>query len=244
MVKKNSKFLNLSKKNIFLKKIYFFYNIYIRNFKYLRKSSQFEEDKIILKLFPKNFVGNYVDIGSFHPTKYNNTFLLYKKGWRGVNIDLNPFTIEMFNYFRPQDINICSAISSKSGKEKLFFSGDLSPENTIQKSHKKFLKKFFNYKDNNFYTKIVNTVNINSIFEKYNIKSINFLSIDVEGHEFKILKSINFNKINVEVICVEILEHDKFLKTKSEVLLKFLKKNNYTLKAKTVSNYIFKKNEK
>ena len=31
---------------------------------------------------------------------------MYKKGWRGINIDLNPLTIELFDFFRNKDINI------------------------------------------------------------------------------------------------------------------------------------------
>ena len=45
MSTKNSKFLDLSKRYPFLKKFYLFYNIYIRNFKFLFKSSQFGEEK-------------------------------------------------------------------------------------------------------------------------------------------------------------------------------------------------------
>ncbi len=115
----NSKFLNLAKNFPFLRKIYFFYNIYIRNYKFLFKSSQFNEDKKILELFDKSHKGFYLDIGCYHPTRVNNTLSLYRKGWRGMNIDLNQLTIDMFNYARPGDINICAAISSKEIKKKI-----------------------------------------------------------------------------------------------------------------------------
>ena len=113
----------------------------------MKSFAQFNEDKIILNLFPKKFVGNFVDIGCYHPTKYNNTYLLYKQGWNGLNIDLNPLSIELFNYLRPRDINICAAISDKETEKKLLYTGDLSPENTIQNSHKSFLQKKHNYKN-------------------------------------------------------------------------------------------------
>ena len=103
MSTKKSTLLSFAKKYSFFKKIYFFYNIYIRNYKFLFNSSQFGEEKKILKFFDKNFKGNYVDLGCFHPTRLNNTFQLYKKGWRGINIDLNPLTIELFDYARPSE---------------------------------------------------------------------------------------------------------------------------------------------
>ena len=59
MVNSKSKFLELSKKFKILKRLYFFYNIYIRNFKFLKNGTQFGEDKYIIELFDKNFVGKF-----------------------------------------------------------------------------------------------------------------------------------------------------------------------------------------
>ena len=241
MSQRNSKFLNLSKKYKFLKKIYFFYNIYIRNYKYLFNSSQFSEDKIILNLFPKKFIGNFVDIGCYHPTKYSNTYLLYKYGWSGINIDLNPLSIELFNYLRPKDINICAAISDKEIKKKILFTGDLSPENTIQSSHKSFLIKNHNYKNKDIKIKLIKTVKLLKLLKKYNLNKINFLNIDIEGHELKVLQSLDLNKIKIDIICVEILNYDSISKKRTDLIIRYLKKNRYILKKKTIVNYIFKK---
>ena len=105
--------LKWSQKHPSLKKLFLYYNIYIRNFKFFFKNAQFGEDKKIIKLFNKNTKGTYVDVGCFHPIRQNNTYLMYKLGWSGVNIDLNPLTIDLFNVARPNDINICSAVSNK-----------------------------------------------------------------------------------------------------------------------------------
>ena len=244
MSQRNSRFLNLSKKYKFLKKIYFFYNIYIRNYKYLFNSSQFSEDKIILNLFPKKFIGNFVDIGCYHPTKYSNTYLLYKYGWSGINIDLNPLSIELFNYLRPKDINICAAISDKEIKKKILFTGDLSPENTIQSSHKSFLIKNHNYKNKDIKIKLIKTVKLLKLLKKYNLNKINFLNIDIEGHELKVLQSLDLNKIKIDIICVEILNYDSISKKRTDLIIRYLKKNGYILKYKGIVNYVFKKNEK
>ena len=52
-MKADSLFYNISKKSKFFKRIYYYYNIYIRNIKFLFKSSQFNEDLKILKIFKK-----------------------------------------------------------------------------------------------------------------------------------------------------------------------------------------------
>ena len=72
------KFL-LDSKSTLLRKVYFFYNIYLRNFKYLKGGSQFDEDLYLNSFFDKNYIGKFVDLGCFHPTRDNNTFRFYKK---------------------------------------------------------------------------------------------------------------------------------------------------------------------
>tara|TARA_B110000879_G_scaffold201693_1_gene277102 strand:+ start:1002 stop:1208 length:207 start_codon:yes stop_codon:yes gene_type:complete len=42
----------------------------------------------IKRMFPKKYMF-FVDIGCFHTTKYNNTYVYYKKGYRGINIDID-----------------------------------------------------------------------------------------------------------------------------------------------------------
>ncbi|MDO8518314.1 MAG: SAM-dependent methyltransferase, partial [bacterium] len=69
--------------------------------------AQFGEDWVLAELFTDTPRGRYVDVGAHHPKRYSNTYLLYKKGWHGVNIDPNPHTIELFAKARPGDTNIC-----------------------------------------------------------------------------------------------------------------------------------------
>ena len=239
MSSNNSKLLELAKNFPFLKKIYFFYNIYIRNYKFLFKSSQFNEDKQILELFDKNYKGVYLDIGCYHPTRVNNTLSFYRKGWRGMNIDLNQLTIDLFNYARPGDINICAALSDKVSKTKLYYLGDLDPKNTLDLDHKEWISDHFSISEKDIKTKYVQTQKLDKILIDHKLTNIDYMNIDIEGHEIEVLKSIDFNLININVICIEVHDYDK--KKKNEIL-SFLKKNGYFLKKKISINYIFQKN--
>ena len=141
MSSSNSRLLNFTKKYPIFKRVYLFYNIYIRNYNFLYDGNQLGEEEKLLSYFKKDYKGRYVDIGCFHPTKHSNTSKFYKRKWKGINIDLNPLTIDLFNYARPRDINICAAISNSNKSNDLYFVGDLSSENTLEKNHTKWLKK-------------------------------------------------------------------------------------------------------
>jgi len=240
MTSSNSLTLKISKKYKFLNKIYLYYNIYVRNFNFFFKSSQFGEDKKIIKLFKEK--GFYLDLGCFHTIKNNNTYLMYKLGWKGLNIDLNPLSIDLFKIARPNDTNICSAISKKRGFKNLYFDHELSTLNTLEKKHTLFLNKLFGIKK--FKKKKVKTENINYLLKKNKVKKIDFFNIDIEGHELIVLKSLDFNYFDIRVICIEIINYNAFvknLKSNKNEIVNLLKKKKYVLKFKSEINYVFVK---
>ena len=230
-MKPDSFFLQVSKKSKFFKRIYIYYNIYIRN---LFKSSQFNEDLKILKILKKK--GFYVDIGCYHPVRYNNTYRMFKLGWKGMNIDLNPLSIELFNVARPRDINICAAVSNKKVRN-LYFDHELSPQNTLEKNHAVFYEKTFGTKIKK--TKKIKTKKLSEIFHKKRIYKVDFLNIDAEGHELNILKSINLKKFDIKVICIEVLKHNLKAIIESKKVIRYLNKNGYKFKLKKKINYVF-----
>ena len=239
MSSSQSKALQIKKKYPFLKSIYFFYNIYIRNFKYLFGGSQFNEENLIFNLFDNKTNGTYVDIGCFHPTKYSNTRKMYNHGWRGLNIDLNPLTIELFNYKRPKDKNLCVALSNKVKKTQLYFHHELSSQNTLSKSHVSWMRGNFGIKE--LKKKIVKTTTLKNVLKKSKIKKIDFLNIDIEGSEYEVISSINLKQLQIKVICIELLEYNRDQKFKTKKILSYLMKNGYEIIETIRENYILKK---
>ena len=49
------------------------------------------------------------------------SYLLYKKGWNGINLDISKLSIELFNKARKDDLNINIAVSNTSKKVKTYF---------------------------------------------------------------------------------------------------------------------------
>ena len=60
---------------------------------------------------------------------------------------------------------------------------------------------------------------------KINLGNIDFLNIDVETHDFKVLKGINFKKYKPSLICIEL--YNKNLEIEEKKFIEFL--SNYIL---------------
>ena len=240
---RKSKFLHLSYKFKILKKLYLFYNLYIRNRKYLNNGSQFGEDKFLYNLFEKNYNGKYLDVGCFHPTKHNNTSLFYKNGWQGINIDLNPLTIDLFNFMRPNDTNINTAISSEESEKTLFFLSENNTQNTLSENQLLFLKKHHNLRDDEIIKKKIKTRRLDNILEENNFHNIDFMNLDVEGHELEVLKTINFKKTKLKYVCIEMINHNDLSIKNSDQILELLETNKFEQIKKFDFNYIFKNKE-
>ena len=173
-----------------------------RKIKYRKVSYSFNAvDLIINYIFKNKKKGFYVDVGAQHPISNNNTYLLYKKGWNGINIDLDVKNIELLNISRPNDINLNYAISSSVGKQKLFFYHDRSPINTLVKN------VAYSQKSKVKIIKDINTITLNKIFDDLKLnKHIDYMNIDVEGHELDVLKGLDLIKYKPSVISIEFLD--------------------------------------
>ena len=216
--------------------------------KYTKKSYSISNvDLIINRMFSKKNNGIFIDLGCNHPIKFNNTYLLYKRGWRGINIDLDKKSIEEFNKIRNKDYNLQSLISSEPDEEKeIYYYHSRSAINTVSEELIKYRKTDKNK------IKVIKqkTETLENVIERSPFKnnSIDFLSIDIENHEYEALKNFNFNKYKIQVIVTEIhdLNQDKLeiYNQSLEFVLnskiyKLLENNGYKLINWVNSDFIF-----
>jgi hypothetical protein len=59
----------------------------------------------------------------------------------GINIDINPTTIDLFNIARPKDVNLCTTIDEKKSEFKFYYDHPFSPVNTLDEKFYKNFKK-------------------------------------------------------------------------------------------------------
>jgi FkbM family methyltransferase len=208
--------------------------------------SLFQEDLFIKKYFKDRSKGFFIDVGCYHPLDGNNTQLLYKKGWNGINFDINHYSIKLFEFFRKRDINIHSGISNKKTKLTMYYRKEINMLNTLDK---KIAKIHFR---NGFKRKNIQVNTLNFFISKYfkKIEKIDFLNIDVEGVELNVLKSLNFKQYKPQLICIEIHNSKNMYDTnydylKSNDIYKYLINKGYHIVWKKRYSFIFeRKNDK
>ena len=111
---------------------YFYYNFYRPKIFFPKKNySIFGEDEFVDNYFKNKLNGFYIDVGCYHPLDGNNTHLLYKRGWHGINLDINFYSIKLFDFFRKKDVNIYSGISKKKDKLTMYYRKEINMLNTL-----------------------------------------------------------------------------------------------------------------
>ena len=195
--------------------------------------SQEGEDIILSQLFYGKVNGFYIDVGAHHPIQYSNTYRFYLNGWRGINIDAMPDSMNGFKKVRPEDTNLETAISNKD-QVLTYYMFDAAGTNTFSESHAEDMLKQGGIL---LATKNIRTVKLQDILAERLAEGqeINFLSLDVEGLELDVLMSNDWSKYRPTVLLVESLH----LKNK-DVLQQYLNQYNYQLIAQTVNNLYFR----
>ena len=224
----------MSLKRIFLKnktsyKIYLFYNLYIRHKGFLKRDrySQWGEDQFIIEYFKDKQKGIYLDIGCFNPFMYSNTCLLHQKGWMGINIDINPTSIDLFNIARPNDFNICTTVNNEKKLFEVYLDDPFSPLNTLDSKFYKNLDKSFSTNKKNI---SVESKSIDEIISLSDIKTdIDFINIDVEGNDYKILTQIDIQKLKPKLISIETHNVDGSESENFQNINDYLINNNFSI---------------
>jgi FkbM family methyltransferase len=207
--------------------------------------SQEGEDLVLKRIFLDQDEGFFVDVGAHHPTRFSNTYLLYCKGWRGINIEPFPGSMDLFNSMRPRDINIEAAVGSPKA-------------NDCQINYVILEETAYNYvingnieqHENYGKSKIVDTVKVplrtlDDILEENarSFEKINLLNIDIEGEELEVFKGFSLKKYLPDIIIVEIKGFSFDSKQNYPVYL-YLSDRGYKVRSIFFNSIIFERTTK
>jgi FkbM family methyltransferase len=204
--------------------------------------SQGGEDVHILTLLDNKPNGFYLDIGSNEPINYSNTFKMYTLGWTGILVDGNPQLIEKAKKIRKKDICINALVSNEVREMDFYLSGSnlISSVNPVHAAS-------YTHQGGKTEKVRMSSVTIDQIITQHlpEGRTIDLLSIDVEGHDFAVLQSITLSKYRPRLILIEDLGQMKndldnniyvrYLKTYKYVLVSTDKQNLYFMPEEHIS---------
>jgi FkbM family methyltransferase len=201
--------------------------------------SQEGEDLVLKRAFEGRPSGFYVDVGAHHPMRFSNTYIFYRSGWRGINIDATPGSMEAFRRERPLDINIEVAISDRPEVLRYFtfhegalntFSEELARSRQVDSGYT--LKGIVD----------VRAEPLADVLDRYLPPGqvIDFLTVDVEGWDLRALQSSNWDRFRPEIVVAEALrlELEEIL---TGELAGYLRSKGYRLFAKTYNSVMFRR---
>ena len=168
----------------------------------LRVSYAQNGEDIVLSRGFRDDDGFYVDIGAFDPKSDSVTKLFYDRGWSGINVDPVPEVIELFERDRPRDINVQIAVSVEPGEAELW----TGPPELVGHSTLDAEIAAAHLADGIEFTRSrVPTMRLDELLATRVPEGtvIDFLKVDVEGHERAVLESCDWSKWRPRVVIVE-----------------------------------------
>ena len=172
--------------------------------------SQFNQDQFVYnKYFQNKNNGYFVDIGAHDGVTFSNSKFFEDLGWDGVCIEPNPIVFSLLESNR--NCKCVEKAISDSKKISQFFQiidgpdmlSGLVDEFTDTGIHR-INQELKDAVDGFDYINVECDLFENIVSQNH----IDFLSLDTEGNEMKILQSIDFEKFNIDVITLENNEYD------------------------------------
>lgn len=181
---------------------------------------------VLHSLFQFRALGFYVDIGAHHPVRHSNTYYFYQRGWRGINIDAMPGSMEAFARLRPGDINLQVGIAQARAaltyyrfKEPAVNAFSLSPERIAELTASfGFLEKLE-----------IQAIPLADVLREHlpRNRHIDFLSVDVEGLDLAVLSSNDWQAYRPTIVLAEDLDAFTLGKVLQSPITVFLGKQGY-----------------
>lgn len=162
--------------------------------------AQFGEDRLLSEYFGHKSHGFYVEVGALDGVYASNTYYFEHIGWRGILIEANPKMAEKCLKARPGSEVIACAVSSPQAPNAIPLE---IVEGWEALSSTKLARERFHEYQPAVQQILVPTRTLDSIFNEHMPEQIDFITIDVEGHEWEVLQGLTMARWQPEIVIIE-----------------------------------------
>lgn len=194
-------------------------------------TSEAVEKELIWEFFGRKSEGVFVEVGANDPVAGSQTWLLEQNGWHGVLVEPQSAHCGRLRQQRKhsQVFQVACSSPAREGEMDLLLA-EQDGSSTLQKQRDTHGTKFIG-------TERVKVTTLNKVLASAGVERIDFLSLDVEGHEVEVMRGMDFEKYRPSLFLIEDgvrdLSKHKFLKSRGYKLVKRTTINNWYVPRET-----------
>lgn len=164
------------------------------------------EDVVLWRALQHRTPGYFIDVGACHPTADSITKLFSLRGWHGINIEPQPYLVDMLTADRPTEVNLCVGVGDEPGELELFVVENDQQRTTFSPS----LAAGYRGQGYQVVSRTVPVMTLDQILEEHPLPRIDFLKIDAEGFEDRVVAGIDLSRHRPTVILAEHGTHQQY----------------------------------
>ena len=196
------------------------------------------EDRILARIFADTAKGFYVDVGAHHPIRFSNTYLLYRRGWRGIAIEPIRSSADVHRRIRPRDIAVEVAVGREAGSRP-YYEFDEPALNTLSSDWATSLVENTRYRL--LQTRDVMVEPLAMILRRHLPPGqvIDLLTVDTEGSDADVLASNDWERFRPRIVVAEVLAAQDLDQLADEEVVTALRSLDYRPVAMTANSIFF-----
>jgi FkbM family methyltransferase len=162
--------------------------------------AQFAEDRILAEIFGDRADGHCVEVGANDGITGSASYLFEKRGWQCLLVEPIPAMVQEIRKHRTCQIVNCAA-SSHEGEAKFFVAEGVEAVSGLDLTPERM--EWIRRVGGTIKEIAVRTAALNSLLEEGGFTELDFVTIDVEGHELSVLEGFDLGTYRPRIVIIE-----------------------------------------
>jgi FkbM family methyltransferase len=165
-----------------------------------RSHAQFEEDRILAEIFGERAVGTCVEVGANDGRTGSASYLFEQRGWQCLLVEPIPSLVREIREHRACRVVNCAA-SAGEGEATFFVAENVEAVSGLDLTPER--AEWIQRAGGTIREITVRTATLDSLLEEAGFGELDFVTIDVEGHELSVLEGFDLERYRPRIVILE-----------------------------------------
>lgn len=195
---------------------------------------QHGEDAVVWRALGEPQHGFFVEVGALDGLRFSNTLFFEEQGWDGILIEPHPDYFDRLEANRPGATCVEAAVTDADRGSAQFFASERGALSTLDGEMESYFRQHFKRWFSGFEVREVEVRTLEGVLDEAGAPEvIDFISIDVEGHELAVLRGLDLECHRPRVIVAEAMTDEA-----TDELVGYLEARGY-VHARSVEHNLF-----